>query len=119
MNKDTVEISHRFFRKYLQYITVSYFAGNDMPPRELSGYDSSIDNLIYIASANGDLAQLATLFAFVLSDAQLAIRPFAGSTYPFSENDLRRIIVYTLLRIKAKLETPVSHQEVNLVESTA
>ena len=111
------EIRKRVVRNYLQYVTVVFFAHEDLPPRELAGYDRCIDNLALIARANGELELVLSAFAHILERTDIRATEFAGGRYPYKEDEVRAILDYILRKLRTdQLPDGEGNAEVILVE---
>jgi len=85
---------------YLPDITVGGFAGHDLPPETVEGYDPVIHNVCYRAAGMQQIDKLHTELETALSDADFEFSRYAGTRFRYTEEQLREIVQHMLNRLE-------------------
>ena len=94
-----MDIPKHLIDTYVQDITVGYFDPEDLPPNDLSGYARCLRNVRIGARDFGDLDALKVAFDYLLAHPEIDTEQFAGSRYPYDDEEVREILRYAVAAI--------------------
>jgi hypothetical protein len=94
-----MKISAAVLNYYLSTLTMDWFAGHSLPPRDLAGYDEAIDNLARYAAERDDLEPLRAAIEHVLGNPEVDARWYVTSEYPFQQEYIRDLFRHVRTRL--------------------
>lgn len=89
-----VDISESMIRYYLDSMTTGYFNTNEVPPDDVTGYLDYVLAMQRKAVDHGDLETLQIAFEYLLAHPEIDASAFGDDRYPFSDEEVRRILHY-------------------------
>ena len=91
------KISLGMVKQCMSYLTVAWFAGNDLPPDRIDEYDEYIEDMKRYAKKNCDLVYLKLAFQSLLTSGKnnsSVIEELSGDCWDFEVGELLSIICY-------------------------
>jgi hypothetical protein len=88
------EISQWMIALYLQQVTVSWFAVEDLPAADVADYGRLIKQMRDQAQREDELDALRLGLEYILAHPEFAVGPLTNLRYGFREDYLRKLIAY-------------------------
>jgi hypothetical protein len=89
-----MEISEAMLEYYLSFLTVAWFANQNLPPQDFAAYGPTLDTVRVIATRKGDMEALCAGLDHLLSREDTDWERYSGGRFPFAPEEVRQIAAH-------------------------